>query len=87
VSGENAKRWTQRQGVPSQHRSFGLPRPLQPPYRESFRFIAFNRWDFAEFILERPTPVIVRGSEVCKVYHYSNPFEMPVKNRLLAIEG
>jgi len=53
----------------------------------SLGFIAFNRWDSAEFILERPTPVIIRGSEVCKVYHYSNPFEMSVKNRLLAVEG
>ena len=48
-------------------------------------FIAFNAPDFADFVVEQPTPVVEEGKELCKVYHYSQPFSMPAKNVLLAL--
>ncbi len=57
------------------------------PQIESLRlaFIAFNAPDFAEFVVEQPTPVVEDGQEKCQIYHYSSPFSLPVKNVLLAI--
>ncbi len=51
----------------------------------SLAFIAFNAPDFADFVLEQPTPVVQDDQEKCKVYHYSDPFSMPAKNRVLAL--
>jgi len=51
----------------------------------SLAFIAFNAPDFADFIVEQPTPVIENGQEKCKLYHYSNPFSLPATNRLFAL--
>ena len=47
-------------------------------------FIVFNAPDFADFVIEQPTPVIEDGKELCKIYHYSNPFSLPAKNTVLA---
>ena len=47
-------------------------------------FIAFNAPHFADFVVEQPTPVT--EGEPVEVYHYSNPFSIPAKNKLLAVE-
>lgn len=46
-------------------------------------FVAFNQTDFADFVIEQPTPVIENESEVCRIYHYSNPISLPATNRIL----
>ena len=51
----------------------------------SLAFIAFNAPHFADFVIEQPTPVIEEGSELCQVYHYSNPISFPAMNILLAV--
>jgi hypothetical protein len=51
----------------------------------SLAFIAFNAPHFADFIIEQPTPVIEDGLERCQIYHYSNPFSLSAKNRILAV--
>ena len=51
----------------------------------SLAFLAFNAPDFADFVVEQPTPVRENGKEVTKVHHYSKPFSLPAKNRLLAV--
>lgn len=51
----------------------------------SLAFVAFNAPDFADFVVEQPTPVVVDGQERCKVYHYSSPFSVPARNRVLAL--
>lgn len=48
-------------------------------------FIAFNAPDFADFVVEQPTPVVKEDKELCKVYHYSQPFSSPAKNNLFAL--
>lgn len=49
-------------------------------------YVAFNAWDFAEFILETPTPVAkdTQGNEVA-VHHYSRILELEAENELFAI--
>ncbi len=51
----------------------------------SLAFVAFNAPHFADFVIEQPTPVIEDGQELAQVYHFSNPFSLTAKNRLLAI--
>jgi len=51
----------------------------------SLAFIVFNAPHFADFVIEQPTPVIEDGEEKCRIYHYSNPFSIPAKNRVLAL--
>lgn len=53
----------------------------------SLAFIAFNAPDFADFIVEQPTPVVEGGVEKCQVYHYSAPFSLPATNRILALRA
>jgi hypothetical protein len=48
-------------------------------------FVAFNAPDFADFIVEQPTPIVEGGKQVAEVHHYSNPFSLPAKNTLLAV--
>jgi len=48
-------------------------------------FAVFNAPHFCDFVIEQPTPVIRNGQEVCQVNHYSNPFSLPAKNRVLAV--
>ena len=52
----------------------------------SLAFIAFNAPDFADFVVEQPTPVTEGEEEECKIYHYSKPFSTPAKNVLLAVD-
>jgi hypothetical protein len=48
-------------------------------------FVAFNASDFADFIVEQPTPIFEGDTQVAEVYHYANPFSLPAKNTLLAV--
>ncbi len=48
-------------------------------------FVAFNAPHFADFVIEQPTPVVEEGSELCQIYHYSNPISLPAKNTVLSI--
>ncbi len=50
-------------------------------------FVAFNVADFADFVVEQPTPVTVEGQEKYQVHHYSSPISLPARNVLLAIGG
>ncbi len=50
----------------------------------SLAFVAFNAPDFADWVVEQPTPVLDEV-ERCQVYHYSKPFSLPAKNRVLAL--
>ena len=51
----------------------------------SLAFVAFNAESFADFIIEQPTPVSENDAVKCEVYHYSSPFSLPAKNRILAL--
>jgi hypothetical protein len=54
----------------------------------SLAYIAFNAPDFADFVIEQPTPVAnADGSEIGHVYHYSQPFSLPTKNHVIAMEN
>jgi hypothetical protein len=59
-------------------------RYAQPIDTLRLAFVAFNSPDFADFVVEQPTPVIQHGQELAQVYHYSKPFSLPAKNRLYA---
>lgn len=48
-------------------------------------FIAFNTPDFADFVIEGPTPVKVDGKEVVKVNHYSHLETYKSTNRVIAL--
>ncbi len=52
----------------------------------SLAFVAFNQNDFADFVIEQPTPVIEGNKEVGRVYHYSNPISLSATNRILTHE-
>lgn len=64
-----------------------LDRRYEPPI-DALRlaFVAFNAANFADFVVEQPTPVVESGRQLAQVYHYSNPFSLPAKNRLYAVE-
>ena len=51
----------------------------------SLAFVAFNAPQFADFIVEQPMPVVEDDKELCKVYHYCNPFSLAAKNTVLAV--
>jgi len=48
-------------------------------------FVAFNAEGFADFVVEQETPILEEGVAKCRVYHYSNPFSLPAKNRVFAL--
>lgn len=48
-------------------------------------FIAFNAPDFADFVVEAPTPIVEEGAERTQIYHYSQISSQPAKNRLFAL--
>ena len=63
-----------------------LAQRFDPPINcLSLAFVAFNAPHFADFIVERPTPVVEGEQELAKVYHYTNPFSLPAQNQLLAL--
>jgi len=51
----------------------------------SLAFIAFNAPDFADFVVEQPTSAGKDGKGECQVYHYSKPFSVKARNRVLAL--
>ena len=53
----------------------------------SLAFVVFNAPHFADFVVEQPTPIVGQEGEVAQVHHYSNPFSLPAKNRLFAVES
>lgn len=53
---------------------------------ESLRlaFVAFNAPDFADFVVERPTPIVEAGRELTRVHHYSGILSMESRNTLFS---
>jgi len=51
----------------------------------SLAFVAFNAPHFADFVVEQLTPIAQAGDPGCETYHYSGPFSLPARNRLLAL--
>jgi len=48
-------------------------------------FVAFNAPNFADWVVEQPTRVYPDGENATEVYHYSKPFSLPAKNRVIAL--
>jgi len=51
----------------------------------SLAFVAFNAPEFADFVIEQPTPVMEDTKELCKIYHYGNPISLAAKNTVMAV--
>ncbi len=47
----------------------------------SLAFVVFNTPDFADFVVEQPTP-LKENPENCQVFHYSQPFSKTTRNRV-----
>jgi len=63
-----------------------LSKRFDPPVDSvQLAFAVFNAPHFCDFVLEQPTPIVREDQEVCQVNHYSNPFSLPAKNRVLAV--
>jgi hypothetical protein len=54
-----------------------------PIDRCALAHIIYNRFDRAEFICKRPTPVMHEGQEIARIQHYSDVRSMPAKHTLL----
>jgi len=67
-----------------------LPDLAAPPegWSEGLRlaFVAYNTWDWADFVVEAPTPLSVDGSEVARVHHYSETLHCLSRNQVLALD-
>jgi len=63
-----------------------LSRAYDPPL-DSVRlaFVAFNAPDFADFVIEQPTPLSTEDPASPQVHHYSSPVSLPARNRLFAL--
>lgn len=48
-------------------------------------YIAFNAPDFADFVVEVPTPVMDKGKQVASVYHFSELQTFTAVNKLFAL--
>ena len=48
-------------------------------------YVAFNAPHFADFVIEKPTPIIENGVEVTQVYHYSEIRSLEAKNTVFCI--
>ena len=48
-------------------------------------FVAFNQPHFADFVVEQLTPIKEEEAEITKIYHYSNPFSLTARNRILTV--
>ncbi len=68
-----------------------LPDLTVPPDQWSAKlrlaYVAFNAPDWAEFIIEEPTPIRDGEKEVAKVYHYMRQLAGPARNVILAQDG
>ena len=51
----------------------------------SLAYVAFNAPHFADFVIEKPTPIIEDGVEVAQVYHYSEIVSLEAKNTVFCI--
>ena len=51
----------------------------------SLAYVAFNVPHFADFVIEKPTPIIENGVEVTQVYHYSEIVSLEAKNTVFGI--
>jgi hypothetical protein len=51
----------------------------------SLAFVAFNSESSADFIVEQPTGVVRGGTEICSIYHYSNPFSLEAHNVIYSL--
>jgi len=60
-------------------------RSARPIDTLSLAFVAFNAPGFADVVVEQPTSVVEEHGATHQVYHYSNPFSVPARNRLLAV--
>ena len=49
-------------------------------------YVAFNAFDWAEFIVEEPTPVVQGGKEVATVHHYMGQVQTKARNVVLVQE-
>lgn len=49
--------------------------------------VVYNTYDRAEFIVRRPTPVVIEGKEVCQVHHYSEVRVHEARHTLLCGGG
>ena len=49
-------------------------------------FVVFNAPQFADFVVEQPTPVVdEEGEQLAEVFHFSEPISLPATNRVLAL--
>lgn len=60
-------------------------RNVPPIETISLAFIAFNAPDFADFVIEQPTPIAGANDAAIEIYHYTNPISRPAKNRVFAV--
>jgi len=51
----------------------------------SLAFLAFNAPQFADFVIEAPTPILEGDREVATVHHYSRIISLPASNRIFAL--
>jgi hypothetical protein len=67
-----------------------LPDLTVPPAEWSRKlrlaYVAFNAFDWAEFIIEEPTAVLQAGKEVAKVHHYHGQVQLKARNLVLSQE-
>ena len=67
-----------------------LPDLTAPPEQWSRKlrlaYVAFNAFDWAELIVEEPTPVLQAGKEVAKVHHYMGQVQTKARNVVLCQE-
>lgn len=52
----------------------------------SLAYVAFNAPDFADFVIEQPTPLSDGDQMASQVYHYSGIVSLPATNRLFAVK-
>jgi hypothetical protein len=83
--GTDGKRWQVDTGP------VVLPDLQAPPERwsETLRlaFVAYNAPDWADFVIEAPTPVLAAGgADVAQVYHYSEIMHRVTRNQVLALD-
>ncbi len=68
-----------------------LPDLTAPPEQWSLRlrlaYVAFNAPDWAEFVIEEPTPVGGGSKDVPRTYHYMGQLARPARNVVLAQDG
>ena len=50
-------------------------------------FIAFRTEDWADFVVEQPTPIMDGEKEAAKVYHYSGIIHLDTRNVIIALDG